>query len=117
MSANPERPKARSLAPLRELWPYISRYKGVLTLAMIALLLAAAAMLVIPMAFRDLIDRGMAAQDAATINTYFFAFLAAAALFGVFAALRLYFVTWLGERVVADLRADIYARIACSTRK
>jgi ATP-binding cassette subfamily B protein len=111
MSANPERPKARSLKPLRELWPYISRYKGVLTLAMIALLLAAAAMLVIPMAFRDLIDRGMAAQDAATINTYFVAFLVAAALFGVFAALRLYFVTWLGERVVADLRADIYARV------
>jgi ATP-binding cassette subfamily B protein len=68
-------------------------------------------MLVIPMAFRDLIDRGMAAQDAATINTYFVAFLAAAALFGIFAALRLYFVTWLGERVVADLRADIYARV------
>jgi ATP-binding cassette subfamily B protein len=78
---------------------------------MIALLLAAAAMLVIPMAFRDLIDRGMAAQDADTINTYFFAFLAAAALFGLFAALRLYFVTWLGERVVADLRGDIYARV------
>jgi len=111
MSANPERPKARSLKPLRELWPYISKYKGVLTLAMIALLLAAAAMLIIPMAFRDLIDRGMAAQDAATINTYFVAFLVAAALFGVFAALRLYFVTWLGERVVADLRADIYARV------
>nr|WP_298724146.1 ABC transporter transmembrane domain-containing protein [uncultured Steroidobacter sp.] len=111
MSANPERPKGRSLKPLRELWPYISRYKGILTLAMIALLVAAAAMLVIPMAFRDLIDRGMAAQDAATINTYFVAFLAAAVVFGVFAALRLYFVTWLGERVVADLRSDIYARV------
>jgi ATP-binding cassette subfamily B protein len=111
MSANPERPKSRSLKPLRELWPYISRYKGILTLAMIALLLAAAAMLVIPMAFRDLIDRGMAAQDATTINTYFVAFLVAAALFGIFAALRLYWVTWLGERVVADLREDIYARV------
>ncbi|WP_129781646.1 ABC transporter transmembrane domain-containing protein [Peristeroidobacter soli] len=111
MSANPERPKGRSLKPLRELWPYLRKYKGVLSLAMIALLVAAAAMLVIPMAFRDLIDRGMAAQDAATINTYFFAFLAAAAVFGVFAALRLYFVTWLGERVVADLREDVYARV------
>ncbi|WP_116808094.1 ABC transporter transmembrane domain-containing protein [Steroidobacter cummioxidans] len=111
MSANPERPKSRSLKPLRELWPYISKYKGILTLAMIALLVAAAAMLVIPIAFRDLIDRGMAAQDAATINTYFVAFLAAAAVFGIFAALRLYFVTWLGERVVADLREDVYARV------
>jgi ATP-binding cassette subfamily B protein len=111
MAANPERPKARSLKPLSELWPYISRYKGVLSLALIALLVAAGAMLVIPMAFRDLIDRGMAGQDAATINTYFVAFLAAAAVFGVFAALRLYFVTWLGERVVADLRSDVYARV------
>lgn len=106
-----ERPKARSLKPLRELWPYLRRYVGILSLAMIALLVAAAAMLIIPMAFRDLIDRGMAAQDAETINTYFVAFLGAAALFGTFAALRLYFVTWLGERVVADLRADVYARV------
>ena len=106
-----ERPKSRSLKPLRELWPYLRKYRGILSLAMIALLLAAAAMLVIPMAFRDLIDRGMTAQDATTINTYFAAFLVAAALFGVFAALRLYYITWLGERVVADMRADIYARV------
>lgn len=106
-----ERPKGRSLKPLRELWPYLLKYRGILALAMIALLVAAAAMLVIPMAFRDLIDRGMAGQDAATINTYFVAFLAAAAVFGIFAALRLYFITWLGERVVADLRADVYERV------
>lgn len=111
MSANPERPKGRSLKPLSELWPYLRKYLGILTLALLALLIAAAAMLIIPMAFRDLIDRGMAAQDAATINTYFAAFLAAAVVFGVFAALRFYFVTWLGERVVADLRADVYSRV------
>jgi ATP-binding cassette subfamily B protein len=106
-----ERPKSRSLKPLSELWPYLRKYRGILSLAMIALLVAAAAALVIPMAFRDLIDRGMAAQDASTINTYFVAFLVAAAVFGVFAALRFYFVSWLGERVVADLRADVYARV------
>ncbi|MBM0103360.1 ATP-binding cassette domain-containing protein [Steroidobacter sp. S1-65] len=111
MSAIPERPKGRSLKPLRELWPYLRKHVGVLTLAIFALLVAAAAALVVPMAFRDLIDRGMAAQDADTLNTYFVAFLAAAAVFGLFAALRFYFVTWLGERVVADLRADVYARV------
>ena len=105
------RPKGRSLKPLRELWPYVRKYFGLLTLAMIALLIAAGAMLVIPMAFRDLIDRGMTAQDAATINKYFVAFLAAAAVFGLFAALRFYFVTWLGERVVADVRTDVYGRV------
>ena len=105
------RPKGRSLKPLRELWPYLRRYLGLLMLAMIALLIAAGAMLVIPIAFRDLIDRGMAAQDAATINKYFIAFLGAAAVFGIFAALRFYFVTWLGERVVADVRSDVYSRV------
>ena len=111
MSELTDRPKGRSLKPLRTLWPYFHKYRLILTLAMVALVIASGAMLVIPMAFRDLIDRGMAAQDAATINTYFGAFLGAAAVFGAFAALRLYFVTWLGERVVADLRADIYARV------
>lgn len=110
-SLPPDRPKGRSLKPLRSLWPYLRRYGGTLLLALAALLIAAAAMLIIPIAFRDLIDRGMAAQDAATINTYFVAFLAAAAAFGIFAALRFYFVTWLGERVVADFRSDIYSRV------
>jgi ATP-binding cassette subfamily B protein len=106
-----ERPKGRSLKPLRSLWPYLRRYRATLALAIVALLIASAAMLSIPIAFRDLIDRGMAAQDAETINTYFVAFLAAAAAFGIFAALRFYFVTWLGERVVADMRGDIYRRV------
>jgi ATP-binding cassette subfamily B protein len=105
------RPKGRSLKPLRELWPYLRKYLGLMIAAAIALLVASGAMLVIPMALRDLIDRGMAAQDAATINRYFVAFLAAAAVFGVFAALRFYFVSWLGERVVADVRSDVYSRV------
>jgi ATP-binding cassette subfamily B protein len=68
-------------------------------------------MLVLPLAFKDVIDKGMAVQDRATVDLYFLAFLAAAAIFGVFAALRFYLVTWLGERVVADLRNDIYRRV------
>ena len=106
-----DRPKSRSLKPLRPLWPYLRRYKGTLVLAMLALLIASAAMLVIPIAFKDVIDKGMAVQDRATIDLYFAAFLAAAAIFGIFAALRFYLVTWLGERVVADLREDIYRRV------
>src|SRR5690606_11305295 len=82
-----------------------------LALAIVALLVASGAMLAIPLAFREVIDSGMAAQDAATVNTYFAAFLGAAAVFGIFAALRFYLVTWLGERVVADLRSDIYRRV------
>ncbi len=106
-----ERPKSRSLKPLRALWPYLRVYKKTLMLAMSALLIASAAMLVLPLAFRNVIDKGMAVQDRATIDTYFVAFLVAAVIFGVFAALRFYLVTWLGERVIADLRTDIYRRI------
>ena len=104
-----DRPKGRSLKPLRALWPYISRHRGVLVLALGALLIASAALLVLPLAFRNVIDQGMVVQDRATIDFYFVAFLAAAVAFGVFAALRFYLVTWLGERVVADVRSDVYA--------
>ena len=68
-------------------------------------------MLVLPIAFKGVIDQGMVVRDQATLDTYFVAFLAAAVIFGVFAALRFYLVTWLGERVVADLREDVYARV------
>jgi len=106
-----DRPKARSLRPLRALLPFIAPYRGVLLLALGALLAASAAMLALPVALRYLIDEGMAAGNADTINRYFLAFLAAAVLFGAFAALRFYLVTWLGERVVADLREAVYRRV------
>jgi ATP-binding cassette, subfamily B, bacterial len=106
-----DRPKSRSLKPLRALWPYLRPYTRTLVMAMGALLIASGAMLVLPLAFRDVIDKGMAVSDRATIDLYFAAFLGAAAVFGVFAALRFYLVTWLGERVVADLRSDIYRRV------
>ena len=111
MSSTTERPKARSLKPLRALWPYLRVYKTTLILALLALLVASGAMLVLPIAFKNVIDQGMVVQDRATLDLYFVAFLAAATIFGLFAALRFYLVTWLGERVVADLRADVYRRV------
>ncbi len=60
---------------------------------------------------RQLVDHGLAGQDASTINRYFVGFLGAAVIYGVFAALRFYLVTWLGERVVADLRTAVYRRV------
>jgi ATP-binding cassette, subfamily B, bacterial len=106
-----DRPKGRSLKPLRALLPFLRPHVGTLLLALGALLVAAAAMLALPVALRNLIDEGMAAGSPETINRYFIAFLAAAAVFGVFAALRFYLVTWLGERVVADLRQAVYERV------
>jgi len=111
LQTSEERPKSRSLKPLRALWPYLKPYRRTLVLAMAALLIASGAMLVLPIAFRDVIDKGMAVSDPTTVDLYFAAFLGAAAVFGIFAALRFYLVTWLGERVVADLRSDIYRRV------
>ena len=107
----PDRPTARSLKPLRALLPYLRAYRGTLALALGALLIASAAMLALPLALRDVIDAGMITRDRATIDRYFIAFLVAAAVFGVFAAIRFYMVTWLGERVIADLRKRVYARV------
>jgi ATP-binding cassette subfamily B protein len=113
MSADPTlaRPKGRSLRPLAALAPFLRPYRRTLALALGALLLASAAMLVLPVAARQLIDQGLAAQSATTIDRYFLGFLAAAGLFSSFAALRFYLVTWLGERVVADLRDAVHRRV------
>jgi len=106
-----DRPKAKSLRPLRALLPFLAPHRWILLGATAALLVAAAAMLALPIALRQLIDHGLAANNAGVINGYFIGFLAAAVVFGVFAALRFYLVTWLGERVVADLREAVYRRV------
>ena len=106
-----DRPLSRSLRPLRALKPYLARYRGTIALALIALLAAAAALLALPVALRYLIDEGLGSRSAETINRYFLGFLGAAGIFGTFAALRFYLVTWLGERVIADLRRDVYDRV------
>ena len=106
-----DRPKGKSLKPLRALVPFLAPHWRVLAVALGALLVAAMAQLALPVALRSLIDEGLAVRDAATINRYFMAFLAAAVIFGAFAALRFYLVSWLGERVVADVRNAVYAKV------
>jgi ATP-binding cassette, subfamily B, bacterial len=106
-----DRPKAKSIKPLRELWPYIKPYRGTLRTALAFLLLAAAAQLAIPLSSRVLIDEGLATRDLSKINYYFVIFLVVAIVFGVFAAARYYLVTWLGERVIADIRNVVYRNV------
>jgi ATP-binding cassette subfamily B protein len=111
MSVTAERPRAKSLNPLRALIPFLLPYRGMMVAALVALVVAAVAMLALPLALRQVIDHGLAAKDAGTVNRDFIGFLAAAVVFGAAAALRFYLVTWLGERVVADLRAAVYRRV------
>jgi ATP-binding cassette subfamily B protein len=111
MNATADRPRAKSLNPLRALLPFLKPYVGTLVAALAALLIASASLLALPMAVRLVIDHGLAAKDSGTINRYFLALLAAAVAYGCFAALRFYLVTWLGERVVSDLRNAVYRRV------
>jgi ATP-binding cassette subfamily B protein len=106
-----ERPKGSSLKPLKSLVPFILAYRGTLIAALVALLVASAALLALPVALRFLIDNGFSNNDVGTINRYFGWFFAAAAVFGGFAALRYYLISWLGERVVADIRTTVYDRV------
>ncbi|NNL95289.1 MAG: ABC transporter, partial [Xanthomonadales bacterium] len=108
---NSERPAASSLKPLRTLFPFLKPYKGTLVAALGALLVASAAVLAMPVALRYLIDNGFVANDVETVNRYFGWFFAAAVGFGAFGALRFFLVTWLGERVVADIRNAVYKKV------
>ncbi|MGP8099072.1 MAG: ABC transporter transmembrane domain-containing protein, partial [Steroidobacteraceae bacterium] len=110
MNATADRPRSRSLAPLRSLLPFLRPYRAMMAAALGALLVAAVAMLALPLALRRVIDV-LTAKDAGTTNRIFLGFLAAAVIFAVFAALRFYLVTWIGERVVADLRTAVYRRV------
>jgi ATP-binding cassette subfamily B protein len=106
-----ERPKGSSLKPLRALLPFLAPYRGRMTVAFLALLVAAAAMLALPQALKNVIDKGFSAANAAAIDRYFLWLLVAAGVFAAFASLRMYLVNWIGERVVADLRSAVYARV------
>ena len=82
-----------------------------MALAAVVLLVASGALLILPMAFRRIIDAGLLDPDAAALDRHFVALFAIAALIAVCVALRHYLVSWLGERVVADLRNAVYARV------
>jgi len=111
MTDGSDRPKGSSLRPLRALIPYVLPYRSTLFLAMAALLLASAAQLTLPISIRFLIDRGLMAEDPSNIDRYFIGLFVVAMAFGLFSAFRFYLVTWLGERVVADLRNSVYQHV------
>ena len=105
------REKGKSLRPLKSLVPFIAPYKGVLLVALLALLLSSAATLAMPIAVGNVIDYGFSVDDADRIDQYFYILLLFAVAIGLFGAARAYFVHWLGERVVADLRRQVFAHV------
>ena len=105
---------ARSPQSLSGLLPFLRPYRGRIALAALFLVLAALAMLVFPLALRSMIDRGLAGRSGRAgwsrcANTSWPVRVAVA--LGLFSAGRFYMVSWLGERVTADLRNAVYAHV------
>ncbi|MDH4980808.1 ABC transporter transmembrane domain-containing protein [Hyphomicrobium sp. D-2] len=100
------------LRPLAALWPYVARHRGKLTLAAISLVVSALAMLAIPLAVRRVIDMGFGSHDGVLIDRYFAVLILIGFVLAVASAARFYYVNWLGERVVADLRSDVFRHVA-----
>jgi ATP-binding cassette subfamily B protein len=100
-----------NLRPLASLLPYIGRYRRRAIAALGALIVAALTTLIVPIAMRRMIDFGFTARGVALIDSYFLVMIGVAAVLAVASALRYYLVTTLGERVVADLRGDVFAHL------
>ena len=106
---------ARNVKSLSGLLPFLRPYRGRIAMAVLFLVLAAVSTLVFPVALKSLIDQGLVAADSGArvmaLREHFFALFAVGAALGLFSALRFYMVTWLGERVTADLRNAVYAHV------
>lgn len=112
----PNSPPAKgSPRSLSGLIPFLRPYSGRIGLAVLFLVMAAVATLVFPLALRGLIDGGMGAADKGeqlmALRTHFFELFGVAAALGLFSAGRFYTVSWLGERVTADIRNAVYSHV------
>jgi ATP-binding cassette subfamily B protein len=107
-SAKP-RPSPKALLALL---PYVQRYKGRVLAAFVALTVAAAATLVVPVAVRRMIDAGFSVHSTGTINSYFGAMIGVVGVLALASGTRYYLVNTLGERVVADLRSAVFKHLS-----
>ena len=111
--------RARKLSALAGLWPFLRPYRARVALAFILLCLASATILLVPLAFRDLIDFGFGERERQggrllgdlSLNGHFVALFGLASIWALAVAARYYTVSWVGERVTADLRNAVYARM------
>ncbi|MDB5523365.1 MAG: putative ATP-binding component of transporter [Rhizobium sp.] len=105
------RDSSSTLQPLGRLFPYILRYKLLAGGAIVFLCVAAVTTLILPTAVRRMIDNGFSNSDSNFINEYFSMLMVLAVVLAAASALRYYFVITLGERIVADLRRDVFSHI------
>jgi ATP-binding cassette, subfamily B, bacterial len=105
----PKRPA--KLRPLAALVPYLRKYPSRVGGALVALIVAALTTLVVPIAVRRMIDFGFSSDKVGLIDSYFTVMIAVVAVLAIASASRFYLVTTLGERIVADLRSDVFAHL------
>ena len=115
----------KRIASLKDLWPFLKPYKKQSALAFVLLCLASGALLLVPLAFRDLIDFGFGAAKTTTnaainsggiashisLNSHFGILFGLAAFWALMVASRYFTVAWIGERVTVDLRSAVYGRV------
>jgi len=103
--------RGERLRPLLALVPYLARYRTKTAAALAALTVASLATLVVPVAVRRMIDFGFTADSVNMINSYFSLMIAVVAVLALASASRVYLVTTLGERIVADLRRNVLSHL------
>ena len=113
MAATPNRPKGRSIRSLRMVWGFALRYPGHIAAAAVALLIAAAATSGVPYAFKLIIDKGFASGSAGggDLARWFQYLLLLVVVMAIATAVRFYFVSWIGERTVADIRLAVHRNL------
>ncbi len=110
---------AGRLSPLKGLWPFLRPYRARVALAFVLLCVGSATILLVPLAFRDLIDFGFGDRERASggllgtlsLNGHFLALFGLASFWALAISARFYIVSWIGERVTADLRNAVYRRV------
>jgi len=118
---NSGKPK-KSIKPLANIWPFLRPYRVRVWLAFVLLSFGSATLLLVPLAFRDLIDFGFISQPqtaqtnqgligSLSLNGHFLVMFALALFWALMIASRYYTVSWIGERATADLRSAVYAKI------
>jgi ATP-binding cassette subfamily B protein len=113
MANIPNRPKGRSINSLRMVWSFALRYPGHIAVAALALLIAAGATSGVPYAFKLIIDKGFAAGAGTSrdLARWFQYLLLLVGVMALATAVRFYFVSWLGERTVADIRLAVHRNL------
>ena len=111
MTVKTREENTRSLKPLVRLTPYLHRYRHQITLALIALIIASVATLLVPIAVRRIIDHGFTTANATLVNQYFAVMIAVVLILAASSAIRFYYVMWLGEKIVADVRDTLFEHL------